>query len=164
MVRNRRLPASLACAIWAAASIAAVAQRGTQPTVTVVSPEIGGDRRVTFRTLAPDAQKVELRSPGDIPGIAAESTSFGEAWEKQHSASLDSPAAKHGLRLLWFSTGRDDALITTTRATVEVLKKHGFNPVFIESEGAHTWLNWRNYLAEFAPQLFVGAESSSSQR
>jgi enterochelin esterase family protein len=26
--------------------------------------------------------------------------------------------------------------------------------VFKETEGAHTWINWRNYLNEFAPQLF----------
>ena len=34
------------------------------------------------------------------------------------------------------------------------LKKHGFNPVFNETEGAHTWIVWREYLREFAPQLF----------
>ena len=45
-------------------------------------------------------------------------------------------------------------LMGTTRSTVELLKKHGFKPVFLESEGAHTWLNWRDYLAAFAPQLF----------
>ena len=33
-------------------------------------------------------------------------------------------------------------------------KKHGFNPVFHESEGGHTWPNWRDYLVIFAPQLF----------
>src|SRR5262249_44174284 len=33
------------------------------------SPEVRADRRVTFRVLAPAAQKVELRSPGDIPGV-----------------------------------------------------------------------------------------------
>jgi enterochelin esterase family protein len=44
--------------------------------------------------------------------------------------------------------------MTNTLATVEMLKKHGFNPVFKESPGAHTWINWRNYLNEFAPQLF----------
>ena len=37
----------------------------------VVSPEVHADRRVTFRIAAPDAQKVELRSPGDIPGSIA---------------------------------------------------------------------------------------------
>src|SRR5207245_4574626 len=36
---------------------------------TVTSPEVGPDRRVTFRILAPTAQTVELRSPGDIPGV-----------------------------------------------------------------------------------------------
>ena len=79
---------------------------------------------------------------------------FGEAWETQNRAALDNVAARRGLNLLWFSTGQDDGLITTTRNTVDLLKKHGFNPVFIESEGAHTWLNWREYLSQFAPQLF----------
>ena len=78
----------------------------------------------------------------------------GPTWEEQHQAELDNAAAKKGLKLLWFSTGADDGLITTTRATVEMLKKHGFKPVFQESPGAHTWINWRNYLNEFAPQLF----------
>ena len=58
------------------------------------------------------------------------------------------------LTLVWFATGVDDGLITTTRASVEMLKKHGFTPVFKETPGAHTWINWRNYLNEFAPQLF----------
>src|SRR5262249_30477197 len=34
----------------------------------IKSPEVLADRRVTFRVSAPDAAKVELRSPGDIPG------------------------------------------------------------------------------------------------
>jgi hypothetical protein len=34
------------------------------------------------------------------------------------------------------------------------LKKHGFEPVFQQSAGAHSWFNWRNYLVEFTPQLF----------
>jgi enterochelin esterase family protein len=63
-------------------------------------------------------------------------------------------SGRKGLKLLWFSTGVDDGLITTTRATVDLLKKHDFEPVYKESPGAHTWINWRNYLNEFAPQLF----------
>jgi len=35
-----------------------------------------------------------------------------------------------------------------------MFKRHGFNVAFKESDGAHTWINWRNYLDEFAPQLF----------
>ena len=73
---------------------------------------------------------------------------------KANLAALDNAATKRGLRLFWFSTGKDDGLITSTKNTVELLKKHGFTPVFIESEGAHTWLNWRDYLSQFAPLLF----------
>jgi enterochelin esterase-like enzyme len=27
---------------------------------------------------------------------------------------------------------------------VDVVKQHGFSPVFKESAGGHTWLNWRD--------------------
>ena len=75
-------------------------------------------------------------------------------WEALHKTDLDSAPLKKGTRLIWLSTGVDDGLIANTRSTVEMLKKHGFEPVFKESPGAHTWINWRNYLNEFAPQLF----------
>jgi enterochelin esterase-like enzyme len=78
----------------------------------------------------------------------------GPTWEQQQQADLDNAPAKKGLKLLWFSTGVDDSLMPTTKATVDMLKKHGFEPTFKESSGAHTWINWRNYLEEFAPQLF----------
>lgn len=52
------------------------------------------------------------------------------------------------------STGVDDGLMASTKGTVDMLKKHGFDPVFIQSPGALSWFNWRSYLIEFAPQLF----------
>jgi enterochelin esterase family protein len=94
-----------------------------------------------------------LRPPGALPS-ATVAPPPGPSWEEQHKAELDEASAKAGLRLLWVSTGADDFLIKTTRATVDMLKKHGFEVVFKESPGAHTWINWRNYLNEFAPQLF----------
>jgi enterochelin esterase family protein len=75
-------------------------------------------------------------------------------WEQQRAAMLDDASLKPGVKLLWFGTGADDRLIPTTKATIEMLKKHGFTPFFRESAGGHTWINWRNYLNEFAPQLF----------
>ena len=75
-------------------------------------------------------------------------------WESAHAKMLDNPSLKKGLKVLWFATGKDDGLITTTQATVDMLKKHGFNPVFKETPGAHTWIVWRLYLNEFVPQLF----------
>ena len=84
----------------------------------------------------------------------AEAAPFGQAWEQQNLAALDNAPLKRGLKLLWFGTGTADFLIETSRNSVALMKKHGFNPVFVESEGGHTWLNWRDYLSEFAPQLF----------
>jgi enterochelin esterase family protein len=77
-----------------------------------------------------------------------------DAWEREHLAELDNAAAKRGLRLLWFGTGKQDFVMETTQATLSLMKKHGFAPVLVESEGGHTWLNWRDYLSEFASQLF----------
>jgi enterochelin esterase-like enzyme len=76
------------------------------------------------------------------------------AFENQNRAVLENASLKKGLKVFWFSTGSDDFLINTTKSTVDFFKKYGFSPVFQESAGAHTWINWRNYLNEFAPQLF----------
>jgi enterochelin esterase family protein len=35
-----------------------------------------------------------------------------------------------------------------------MLEKHGFEVTNQETAGGHTWTNWRQYLAEFAPLLF----------
>jgi enterochelin esterase-like enzyme len=76
------------------------------------------------------------------------------SWEQQHLSMLDNQKMKKGLKLLWFATGSEDFLVQTTKDTVEMLKKHGFSPVYKETGGGHTWANWREYLNEFAPQLF----------
>jgi len=78
----------------------------------------------------------------------------GLTFEERHQAKLDDAKLKKGLKLLWFGTGKDDFLIETSRATVAMFKKHAFDVVFRETEGTHTWIVWREYLQEFAPQLF----------
>ena len=78
----------------------------------------------------------------------------GSSWEERNKAALDDPKLKKGLKLVWFATGKEDFLLRTSQATVDMLKKHGFEVTFKETAGAHTWMNWREYLDEFAPQLF----------
>lgn len=65
-------------------------------------------------------------------------------WEQEHLQTLDNKELKKGLKLLWFGTGKDDFLVTTSRSTVDLLNQHGFDPVYNETAGAHTWLVWRN--------------------
>ena len=93
------------------------------------------------------------RGAAPAPGTTA--PPFGAAWEQQNLAALDNASTKKGLKMLWFATGVDDGLIGTTRSTVELFKRHGFAPTMKETPGGHTWLNWRAYLIEFVPQLFL---------
>jgi len=78
----------------------------------------------------------------------------GPKWEDRHQTALDNAELKKGLELVWFATGKEDFLRGTSQATVDMLKKHGFSVVYKETEGGHTWINWRDYLTEFAPMLF----------
>jgi enterochelin esterase family protein len=78
----------------------------------------------------------------------------GPTFEEKNRAILDDAKLKGGLKLFWFATGKDDFLVATSRATVEMFKNHKFQVVYKETDGAHTWDNWREYLREFAPQLF----------
>ncbi len=57
--------------------------------------------------------------------------------------------------LIWFGCGKEDFLVKTSEATVVMLKSHQFNVVSKESAGGHTWINWRDYLHEFAQLLFA---------
>ena len=93
-----------------------------------------------------------LPAPDSAPAAVAPNPN---SWENRNLAMLDNASLKKGLKLVWFAIGKDDAVIgATAPQTVDLLKKHGFNPVFVHSEGGHTWINWRNYLNSFAPQLF----------
>lgn len=91
---------------------------------------------------------------GIVPRSGSTNTPSGPTFEERHQAILDDAKLKKGLKLFWFATGKDDFLVETSRATVAMFKKHKFDVVYRETDGAHTWVVWREYLHEFAPQLF----------
>ncbi|NGP77386.1 esterase [Balneolaceae bacterium YR4-1] len=76
------------------------------------------------------------------------------AYVKQNSEVLSNDDLKEGLELFWFATGKEDFLLDITRATVTMFEDYDFDVVYEETEGAHTWLVWRDYLIEFTPKLF----------
>jgi enterochelin esterase family protein len=93
-------------------------------------------------------------------GIFGIAGGFGGAspntqWEDGHKAILDNADLKKGLRLVWFGCGKEDFLLKTSEATIAMLKNHHFEVVSKESAGGHTWINWRDYLNDFAPLLFA---------
>jgi GH35 family endo-1,4-beta-xylanase/enterochelin esterase-like enzyme len=78
----------------------------------------------------------------------------GPTWEEKNRQHLENEVLKKGLKLVWFATGEDDFLVNTSRETVGLLQKYDFEVTYKETAGGHTWINWREYLYEFAQYLF----------
>jgi enterochelin esterase-like enzyme len=93
--------------------------------------------------------------PMGRPGQPAPPAGAPFPWEEQHKSILDNAALKEGLKLFWLGCGSEDFLLSTHKATVGLFQKHGFTVTNHETSGGHTWLNWRDYLIEFAPKLFL---------
>ncbi len=61
---------------------------------------------------------------------------------------------QNGLKLYWIAIGKTDFLykdVETFRAKLDGIR---MPYTYRESEGGHTWDNWRIYLSEFVPMLF----------
>ncbi len=59
------------------------------------------------------------------------------------------------IKVFWIGCGKHDALIGDGDERLSnLLTKRGIHHVFHETEGAHTWIEWRVYLREYAQLLF----------
>lgn len=70
----------------------------------------------------------------------------------------DPTGANAKLKLLWIGCGKDDFLRQRNEEFVATLKEKGVHHEWQLTDGNHSWLVWRRYLAEFAPQLFQAAK------
>lgn len=61
---------------------------------------------------------------------------------------------KNGYKLYWIGMGKTDFLYQSGVDYRAKLDKMGMKYIYRESEGGHTWTNWRTYLSEFVPMLF----------
>lgn len=61
---------------------------------------------------------------------------------------------KNGYKLYWIGIGKTDFLYKNVTEYRDKLDKMGMKYTYVETEGGHTWINWRVYLSEFAPLLF----------
>jgi len=78
-----------------------------------------------------------------------------EEFEKSHATFFDSAdKVNKTVKLFSISVGDQDFLLNGSKNLDELLKKHGIKHEFHISGGGHTWINWRHYLNDFAPQLF----------
>ena len=73
--------------------------------------------------------------PFRLGGASVADPPAGPTWEQQHATELNNAASKKDWNFFWFSTGNDDFLLNTTKATVDMFQRHGYHPVFQESAG-----------------------------
>ena len=57
-------------------------------------------------------------------------------------------------KLYWIGCGKDDFLYASVTKLRALYDQIGLPYTYRESEGGHTWVNWRLYLTELAPKLF----------
>jgi enterochelin esterase family protein len=60
----------------------------------------------------------------------------------------------NGYKLYWIGIGKTDFLYKYNTEFRKKLDDINMPYEFRESEGGHTWTNWRVYLSEFVPKLF----------
>jgi enterochelin esterase family protein len=75
-------------------------------------------------------------------------------FERNHQALFADPKLNDRIKVFWLATGKDDFVMPSTKAALALLDQHKVRYTYKETEGGHTWPNWRAYLNEFAPLLF----------
>jgi len=75
--------------------------------------------------------------------------------ERRHRAVLDDATALAQMKLVWIGVGTDDRpAFPNTQELRSMLRRHGIEHTYRETDGDHTWINWRRYFNEFASLLF----------
>lgn len=58
------------------------------------------------------------------------------------------------LRLFWIGVGTEDGAMVGAKRTSDFLTSTGIKHTYKTVPGAHTWIVWRKFLNEVAPQMF----------
>ncbi len=76
-------------------------------------------------------------------------------FEKQNPDFLRQVSAiNRQVKLVSISVGSQDFALNGSKNLAEVFKKNGLKYEFNQSNGGHTWINWRHYLNDYARRLF----------
>ncbi|NEU66099.1 esterase [Spirosoma agri] len=74
--------------------------------------------------------------------------------ETKYAKVLNDSNFNKGKKLFWIEIGKDDFVMDANKKTIALLDKHNIKYQYKETDGGHTWINWRQYLNEYAPLLF----------
>jgi enterochelin esterase-like enzyme len=104
---------------------------------------MGGGHTINISRLHPNT--FDYMGVFSAPGAANGDAAYNNTLEVQKA---------NGFKLYWIAVGKTDFLFDRVTAYRAKLDQMGFPYQYRESEGGHTWTNWRDYLSEFAPMLF----------
>lgn len=61
-------------------------------------------------------------------------------------------------KLYYIALGKDDFVKKLNDDFRKKLDSNGYEYVYVETDGGHTWTNWRKYLIDFLPRIFQDRE------
>lgn len=78
-----------------------------------------------------------------------------EEFDRNNAGAFKDPAqTNQRLKLFWIGVGTEDMLYPVVSEYIEVLKSKGIQHETFISDGGHTWMNCKRYLATIAEKLF----------
>ena len=87
-------------------------------------------------------------------GAFSAAGSGGNVEETYKEAFADPAVTNKKLKLFYIACGKTDNLFAGAQNLSDTLEKRQIRHKFAPSEEGHVWRNWRDYLADFTPQLF----------
>ena len=77
-------------------------------------------------------------------------------FETRNARFFEDPARTNKLvKLFWIGVGKNDSLIGDgAKRLSDLLTRRGIKNEYYETDGGHTWINWRLYLRDLTPRLF----------
>ncbi|GAB2535094.1 esterase [Spirosoma aerophilum] len=106
-----------------------------------------------FQTLDVSLTRPELFNYVGVFSSGFFGASIDEA-ETKYAKALNDPSFNKNKKLFWVGIGKDDFVMDANKKTLALLDKHQIKYQYKETSGGHTWINWRQYLNEYAPMLF----------
>ena len=122
----------------------------TQPaakTRAMVGLSMGGAHTIQFGLPRPDV--FGAIGVFSIGMLSEEQTA---TYRKVNDANLKARAKADGL--VFYAIGKEDFVMQMAPPFRQILSDYGITYTYVESDGGHTWVNWRAYLEQIAPLLF----------
>jgi enterochelin esterase family protein len=85
--------------------------------------------------------------------MAPFSTQLRKGFEADYPNLADAAKFNASMRLFYFACGEGDHNWEGFKTSHAGLQKLGIKHEWVATPGAHTWYNWRRYLADLLPRL-----------